>query len=508
MSKVTVIDSDLASLFDSVDGKLYNLRNAVSVSDEVPDDPATATSFVYKLTAANAGYPAGATVGILFTKTGGDHVLVSNLGIHIRTNGAWVHVAGGTGGGLQPGDLGPIEDALAQLQIEVGDQATDIVNIQDEQTTQNESIAEIETGQTTQNQRISALEKSGRGPLSRALQDFDAGLEEVAQAGDRTYTAPFDSVVEFNLKAPVTITGDSDGIVQTNLPDDNVIGFSGLANNIYKIIALDVTGVPANDTVDIVSYRIPEHNNIIHHLVRVANGNYVLGNPHPTVENSNDTNVGNAVSATTAYQDGDWVVISPAPRGTDGVEFNVVVRRANGTIIQANTITFNDPEALAQLHLDTLYFHTHPGDNTQAAYVTKAVVGEHSGQHYLTHSTLAGFDFTDDELGLASTSAGATKLEFHKPMKFTMPVEFADIQAVLYRDGDGNIHTLGTSTGTTGLTQAEVEQLIAEIKLEDLADTPDSLGGAGQVLTISTDRSETVWQASNTATWAREWEYR
>ena len=363
MSKVTVIDSDLASLFDSEDGKLYNLRNAVSVSDEVPDDPSTATSFVYKLTSANAGYPPGATSGVLFTKDGGDHVLVSNLGIHIRTNGAWVHVAGGTGGGggltadevqawaltANPEELIPeskvagLDDTLTQIEATQETQEDDITTLQQQNATrsqevgaleandavQDTEIENIETEQTTQNQRLSALENSGRGSLSPALSDFDRGLEEVAGAGTRTYAAGFDSVVEFNLKGPVTTTGDSNGITQTNLPDDNVIGFSGLANNIYKIIALEITGIPANDTVDIVSYQIPEHNNIIHHLLRVSGGNYILGNPHPTV-GSSDTNVASAASATTAYQDGDWVVLSPAPLdgGTNGVEFNVVVRRS------------------------------------------------------------------------------------------------------------------------------------------------------------------------------------
>ena len=151
MSKVTVIDSDLASLFDSVDGKLYNLRNAVSVSDEVPDDPATATSFVYKLTVANAGYPAGATSGILFTKSGGDHVLVSNLGIHVRTNGAWVHVAGGTGGGgIDPGVLAEINAAISALESEQALQETDITTLQGQNATRVQEIDALEANDAIQ----------------------------------------------------------------------------------------------------------------------------------------------------------------------------------------------------------------------------------------------------------------------------------------------------------------------------------------------------------------------
>ena len=66
-------------------------------------------------------------------------------------------------------------------------------------------------------------------------------------------------------------------------------------------------------------------------------------------------------SGSIAHQTGDWVVISPAPRGTDGVEFNIVVRRSGGTFVQANTITFNDPLALTQLHLNNLYFEATSG---------------------------------------------------------------------------------------------------------------------------------------------------
>ena len=464
MGKTTVI-TDFSDVFDSEDGKFIDLKNAYPAREEVPDDPSDATSFAYKLTQVRVGYPPEANSGILFGNNNGNHILVSNAGVHIRLNGIWELISSGGGGGggvtaneiqawallanndalIPEAKVAGLDLTLTQIEATQQLQETDITTLQEQNASRVQEIGNLQTEQTSQQQEIDALKNSGRGPLSRAAQDFDSGLEEVHTAGDRIYTAPFNSVTEFDLKAPVTYTGDTNGIVQTNLPDDNVIGFSGLANNIYKIIALLVTGVPANDTVDIVSYRIPEHNNIIHHLLRISNGNYILGNPHPTVGNS-DTNVASADSATIAYEDGDWVVLSPAPLdgGTNGVEFNVLIRRANGTIIQANTITFNDPEALSQLHLDTLYFHTHPGDNTQAAYVDKAVVGEHSGQHYLTHSTLAGFDFTASELGLAVDGEGSDTLTFTKPIKFTGKVVMADIQAVIYRDENGDAITLGT----------------------------------------------------------------
>ena len=72
-------------------------------------------------------------------------------------------------------------------------------------------------------------------------------------------------------------------------------------------------------------------------------------------------------------------------------------------------------------------------------------------------------------------------------------MNFADIQAVIYRDADGKVITLGGDSTGGGLTQAEVEQLIAEAELTDLADTPNALGTAGQILAVSSDGTETVW---------------
>ena len=191
----------------------------------------------------------------------------------------------------------------------------------------------------------------------------------------------------------------------------------------------------------------------------------------------------------------------------NGVEFNVVVRRSNGTFVQANTFSFNDPLSLSSLDLSTLYFHTTNTDNTESMNVDSAVILEHNGTGYIRHSDLQDFDFTDNFLGKYRIGTGSDVLTQTKNMKFTGKVEFADIQAVIYRDENGDAITLGTGSTGGGLTQAQVEQLLAELELTDLADTPDALGGAGQVLVVKADGTETEWATisggGNTATWAQ-----
>ena len=240
-------------------------------------------------------------------------------------------------------------------------------------------------------ERLTALENTQpSGNRSQVAIEFDMNLVGTHTANTRIYTAPFDSVTAVALKDPTEITGDTQGITQTNLTGDNRIRISGLANDIHKIIGVEVSGVPSSATYNIISYQIPEHNNIIHHLLQVNNaGNYSLGNPNPTAGGSqNDVEIQSS-AGTIAYQSGDWVVLSPAPlSGNNGVEFNVVVRRSNGTIVQANTLTFSGTTSLAQLHLDQLYFQTTPADNTEAAYVDNVVIAEHSGTDYIRHSAL------------------------------------------------------------------------------------------------------------------------
>ena len=123
-----------------------------------------------------------------------------------------------------------------------------------------------------------------------------------------------------------------------------------------------------------------------------------------------------------------------------------------------------------------MYFHTSNTDNTQSDNLGSAVILEHNGTDYIRHSQLQNFDFTNDFLGKRSVGVGSDVLTFRNAIKFTGKVEFADIQAVIYRDEDGDAITLGTGSTGGGLTQAQVEQLLAELELTDLADTPDFLG--------------------------------
>ena len=266
-------------------------------------------------------------------------------------------------------------------------------------------------------QRIMALENSTRGTLSPALSDFDRNLTEPRTMGTDHYASPYDWVTRFNLKSPKSVVGPNDGITQVSRDGVHEFSVGGFTDDIYKMLAVKVSGLPSGEVTDVISYRIIEHNNIIHHLVRInIDGDYTLGNPHPTLGNSGDVVLQDASASGIAYQTGDWVVISPAPRGTSGVEFNVLVRRSNGTIIQANTISFNDPLALSQLHLDALYFHATTASGTVASYVDALIVAEHSGQHYLSHSELAAFNFNDPRFGLVTTSPGHDYFILNEPI--------------------------------------------------------------------------------------------
>ena len=267
--------------------------------------------------------------------------------------------------------------------------------------------------------------------------------------------------------------------------------------------------LPAGQNEDIVSYT-PTGRTSPHHFLRVESDNtYVIGNPHPTSGGSDNDHTISGSGGNILYQAGDTVIISPArlADSNNGVEFNVVVRRSNGTFVQANTFSFNDPLSLSSLDLSTLYFHTTNTDNTESMNVDSAVILEHNGTGYIRHSDLQDFDFTDDFLGKYRIGAGSDTLTQTKNMKFTGKVEFADIQAVIYRDENGDAITLGTGSTGGGLTQAQVEQLLAELELTDLADTPNALGGAGQVLVVKADGTETEWATisggGNTATWAQ-----
>ena len=209
--KITVIRS-LEDIFDSADNLLLLASSIYAIRNEVPDDPSDSMpGAFYRLTSAKPNYPTGAVRGILINALDGGRYLLCNEGLFEYANGAWESISSGGGGT----DLGPINAAINALESEQLLQENDITTLQEQNATriqeigaldsndaiQDEEIANIETEQTTQNQRISALEQSGRGALSPALSDFDRGLEEVAGAGTRTYTAGFDSVVEFRSES-------------------------------------------------------------------------------------------------------------------------------------------------------------------------------------------------------------------------------------------------------------------------------------------------------------------
>ena len=70
MAKTTVI-TDFSALFESEDGKFIALKNVYAAAEEVPANPADATGFAYRLTAASPNYPDGATRGIMLASEGG-----------------------------------------------------------------------------------------------------------------------------------------------------------------------------------------------------------------------------------------------------------------------------------------------------------------------------------------------------------------------------------------------------------------------------------------------------
>ena len=148
---------------------------------------------------------------------------------------------------------------------------------------------------------------------------------------------------------------------------------------------------------------------------------------------------------------------------------------------------------MSNLDLSTLYFHTSNTDNTQSDNLGSAVILEHNGTDYIRHSQLQDFDFTNDFLGKRSVGEGSDVLTFNEPFKFTQQVMFADIQAVLYRDADGDIIEIGSGNTAAGLTEAQVQQLIRESSITDLMDTPNELGDAGQILVVNSDGDATEW---------------
>ena len=324
--------------------------------------------------------------------------------------------------------------------------------------------------------RLSALERgASSGSETPAVREFHEGLTPTHTANTIIRVAPYNSGVRFKLNSPTSETGDTTGIVKTNDSDNDLIEYSGLSDDIYKVIALEVRSIPVGDVIDLISYRIPEHNNIGHHLIRVnSSGKYVLGNPDPTSGGRMNDVVLSVGGATIDAEAGDWVIISPSrlANTNNGVEFNVVIRRSNGTFEQANTVSFADPLALAQLHLNKLLFHTSNTDNTQAEYLNTAVVLEHSGVEYISHSDLTQFDFNDPILGKRRVGEGQDELSYDKNFRFEQNL---DVDGNLKVSGeilnaDGNPINTGGGGGTGGLDQAQVDARV-KVGVKNYAET-------------------------------------
>ena len=135
-------------------------------------------------------------------------------------------------------------------------------------------------------------------------------------AGDIVRVSPYDKVTRLYLKSPNTITGDTEGIARDQQDGNSRIEFSGFSDDIFKVIVLQNINVTANQTENIISYQIPEHNNIVHHLLQVQNdGRYTIGNPDPTSGGrDNDHTIADS-SGNISHQAGDTVIISPARLG-------------------------------------------------------------------------------------------------------------------------------------------------------------------------------------------------
>ena len=131
--------------------------------------------------------------------------------------------------------------------------------------------------------RIAALENSSVSPNeSQSVHDFHAGLEEEHMAGAVIRVSPYNLITRLKLKDTTAITGDSGGIEETELTDDELLRYSGFSNDIYKVIVLQNINKTAGQTEDIISYT-PTSRTSPHHLLRVESDNtYVIGNPHPT----------------------------------------------------------------------------------------------------------------------------------------------------------------------------------------------------------------------------------
>ena len=121
---------------------------------------------------------------------------------------------------------------------------------------------------STNTSRITALENgSSGGGNSPAVQELHRGLTETHTAGAITRVAPYDMITRLKVSSPTSITGDMEGIVVNPLPDSFLFEYTGFSDDIHKVIALNVD-FWGGATEDVLSYQIPEHSNIVHHLLQ------------------------------------------------------------------------------------------------------------------------------------------------------------------------------------------------------------------------------------------------
>ena len=291
------------------------------------------------------------------------------------------------------------------------------------------NLPQLRTDLDTAEADIAALKRTNPGTLSQAAADFLAIVREAHVAGADVHNNGASRVVRLDARgttdAPgvATLSGEVEQAGQTTITKSHEATFdslklSGFSDNSAKIFGLKLHGLPSDS--DLLSYLIPEHSSSPHHLFRITSDNkLIIGNPHPTSGGSNNDATVASSAGDVVLQSGDWIIASVSPTGSGvGLQFLVVIKRADGTTIQANDITFTGPESVSQFHPNALYLHTSPSDTAQSSNVETLVVIEHTGVAYYTHSRVAALDVSDDFFGFLSVGPGSDVLSFTKSVDF------------------------------------------------------------------------------------------
>ena len=294
-------------------------------------------------------------------------------------------------------------------------------------------LPQLRTDLNTAEADIAALKSAPPGTLTQAEADFLAIVREAHEAGAFVHSNGASRVVRVDARgttdAPgvATLSGEVEQagqttITKTNQADADLLRIAGFSDSVAKIFGVKLHGLPSNS--DLLSYLIPEHSSNPHHFLRVTSDNKLLiGNPHPTLGGSNNDVTVAGSAGDIVLQSGDWVIVSVSPAGSGvGLEILVVIKRADGSTVQANTVTFNTAEAVSQFHPNALYLHTSNADNAQSDNVETLLVVEHTGVAYYTHSRLGALDVSDDYFGFLSVGPGSDVLSLTEPVDFaTVP---------------------------------------------------------------------------------------